>query len=81
MQENDIKEVQQQIQVLKFQRRKPCLEEDKQSSKETNTWQAYTELKSTLQEDFKNGACCFEYLNDNNVPNTWNASHLKFYFN
>lgn len=31
-------------------------------------------------EDLKSGAYQLTYLNDTIIPNTWNASQLKFYF-
>jgi len=31
-------------------------------------------------ENLKNGAYRLETLDENLIPRTWNASHLKFYF-
>ncbi|XP_014522940.1 uncharacterized protein LOC106779360 [Vigna radiata var. radiata] len=33
-----------------------------------------------VKEDLNNGAYRLEYLTGESIPNTWNASHLKFYF-
>ena len=33
-----------------------------------------------ITEDLKNGACRLEYLSEKEIPRTWNANLLKFYF-
>jgi len=33
-----------------------------------------------ITESLQNGAYRLEYLSDKEIPNTWNASHLKMYY-
>jgi len=33
-----------------------------------------------IREDAGGGAYCLEQLSGEEIPNTWNVSHLKFYF-
>ena len=33
-----------------------------------------------IREDAGGGAYCLEHLSGEEIPNTWNVSHLKFYF-
>ena len=33
-----------------------------------------------IREDAGGGAYCLKHLSEEEIPNTWNVSHLKFYF-
>jgi len=51
------------------------LENGQQCKKEG--WQV---LRQLGREDAKGGAYSLEQLSGEEIPNTWNLSHLKFYF-